>query len=168
MRDHPHYIWQLENENEELRPFLVRAARQWPEMIDEFWQRVREGRIEVLIAITDPRLSEVYPETIIRNMVLAREYFARRVPDYDQKVYNAVDLMCGSSQMPQILTKAGYRYFVFSRPVGPQFPFWRKGLDGTAHALRAEFLRLWGRRHVWSEGLWDGIFAGVAVSHWWR
>lgn len=131
MRDQPHYIWQLETENDELRPFLARAVRQWPEMVDEFWRRVREGRIEVITGITDPRLSEVYPETIIRNMVLGREYFARHGPGYDQKVYNAVDLMCGPTQMPQILTKAGYRYFVFSRPIGPQFPFWRKGLDGT-------------------------------------
>jgi alpha-mannosidase len=131
MRQYPSYTWQLENENEELAPFLKKAAKQWPGMIDEFWQRVREGRIEVIVAISDPRLTEVYPETIVRNIVLGKEYFRRHVPGIEQKVYNAVDLMCGSSQMPQILAQAGYRYFVFSRPCDKKVVFWRKGLDGT-------------------------------------
>ena len=131
MRDHPHYVWLLETENEELVPFLDKAAREWPEMIAEFWRRVREGRIEIIGAISNPRLTEVYPETLVRNLVLGREYFLRHAPDDALKVYNSVDLMCGPSQMPQIFTKAGYRYFMFSRPVGPQVVFWRKGLDGT-------------------------------------
>jgi hypothetical protein len=80
MRQYPGYVWQLENENEELAPFLKKAAKQWPGMIDEFWQRVREGRIEVIVAISDPRLTEVYPETIVRNMVLGKEYFRRHAP----------------------------------------------------------------------------------------
>jgi len=131
MRQYPSYTWQLENENEQLAPFLRKAAGQWPELIDEFWQRVREGRIEVIVAISDPRLTEVYPETIVRNMVLGKEYFRRHAPGIEQKVYNAVDLMCGSSQMPQILAQAGYRYFMFSRPCDKKVVFWRKGLDGT-------------------------------------
>jgi alpha-mannosidase len=139
MRDNPHYIWQLENENEQLRPFLAKAAREWPGMAEEFWQRVRQRRIEVIVAITNPRLTEIYPETTVRNLVLAHEYFARHVPGYRQEVYNSVDLMCGSSQMPQILSKAGFRYFMFSRPVGQQAVFWRKGLDGTRMLSAREF-----------------------------
>ena len=131
MRDHPHYVWLLETENEELRPFLERAKRQWPELIGEFWQRIREGRIEVIVGLSNPRLTEVYPETLVRNLVLGKEYFRRHAPGVAQKVYNAVDLMCGPSQMPQILAKAEYQYFMFSRPAGPQVVFWRKGLDGT-------------------------------------
>jgi len=56
MRRYPHYVWQLETENEELTPFLDQAGQKWPELIDEFWQRVREGRIEVIGAISAPRL----------------------------------------------------------------------------------------------------------------
>jgi len=54
-------------------------------------------------------------------------------------VYNAVDLMCGPSQMPQILAQAGFRYFMFSRPVGQQVVFWRRGLDGTRMLTAREF-----------------------------
>lgn len=131
MREHPQYVWLLENENEELAPFLDKAARQWPELIPEFWQRVREGRIEIVGAVSNPRLTEVYPETIIRNLVLGKHYFQHQAPGIPLEVYNSIDLMCGPSQMPQIFAKAGYRYFMFSRPVGPQAVFWRKGLDGT-------------------------------------
>ena len=63
MRKYPHYVWQLENENDELSPFLSKAGSQWPGMIDEFWRRVREGRIEVVNAISDPQLHMPYPET---------------------------------------------------------------------------------------------------------
>ena len=131
MRSHPHYVWLLETENEELRPFLAKARSEWPEMIDEFWQRVREGRIEVIVGVSNPRLTEIYPETMVRNLVLGKEYFRRHVPGLAQQVYNVVDLMCGPSQMPQILSQAEYRYFMFSRPVGPEVVFWCKGLDGT-------------------------------------
>jgi alpha-mannosidase len=139
MREHPHYRWLLENENEQLRPFLAKAAREWPGLVDEFWRRVREGRIEVIVAISNPRLTEVYPETLVRNLVLGHEYFARHVPGYEQRVYNAVDLMCGPSQMPQILAQAGFRYFMFSRPMGQQVVFWRRGLDGTRMLTAREF-----------------------------
>jgi len=131
MRSHPRYVWLLENEAEELAPFLDKAAREWPELVAEFWQRVREGRIEIVGAVSNPRLTEVYPETMVRNLVLGKEYFQRHAPRAALKVYNSIDLMCGPSQMPQILAKAGYRYFMFSRPVGPQVVFRREGLDGT-------------------------------------
>lgn len=131
MRKYPRYVWQLENENEELSAFLKKAKTEWPEMIDEFWKRVREGRIEVIVAISDPRLNEVYPETTVRNLVLGKQYFRQHAPGIKQPVYNAVDLMVGHSQMPQILAKAEYKYFMFSRPAAKKAVFWRTGLDGT-------------------------------------
>ncbi|MFV2065923.1 MAG: glycosyl hydrolase-related protein [Pirellulales bacterium] len=131
MRKHPGYVWQLETENEELAPFLAKARREWPGMEAEFWQRVREGRIEVNVAISDPRISEVYPETFVRNLVLGKQYFRRHAPGIRQEVYHAVDLMCGHSQVPQLLKQADYRYFLFSRPVREKRVFWRLGLDGT-------------------------------------
>jgi len=131
MRKYPRYVWQLENENEELSAFLKKAKVQWPEMIDEFWNRVREGRIEVIVAISDPRLNEVYPETTVRNLVLGKQYFRRHAPGIKQPAYHAVDLMVGHSQMPQILAKAEYKYFMFSRPAAKKAVFWRTGLDGT-------------------------------------
>ncbi len=131
MREHPDYVWQLENENDQLSPFLKKAGKEWPGLVDEFWRRVRQGRIEVIVGISNPRITEVYPETFVRNLVLGKQYYRRHVPGIQQKVYNATDVMCGHSQIPQILTGAGYRYFMFTRPMGPQVVFWRKGLDGT-------------------------------------
>lgn len=131
MRQYPHYVWQLETENEELAPFLEQAAQKWPELTGEFWQRVREGRIEVIGAISAPRLCEVYPETLVRNLVLGKQYFRSHAPGLEQPVFHAVDVMVGHSQMPQLLTQAEYRYFVFSRPCQQKRVFWRTGLDGT-------------------------------------
>jgi alpha-mannosidase len=131
MRDNPKLVWQLETVNEQLLPFLTKAEQQWPGMIDEFWQRVKEGRIEVVSGYSNPRLSEVYPELFVRSLVLGKEYFRRHVPGIRQDVFEAPDLMCGTSQVPQILSLAGYRYFMFTRPVSQQAVFWRKGLDGT-------------------------------------
>jgi alpha-mannosidase len=131
MRKNPKLVWQLETVNEQLLPFLVRARQQWPEMIDEFWQRVREGRIEVVSGYSNPRLSEVYPELFVRSLVLGKQYFRRHVPGIKQEVFEDPDLMCGTSQVPQILSLAGYRYFMFTRPCGQQAEFWRRGIDGT-------------------------------------
>jgi hypothetical protein len=131
MRKNPKLVWQLETVNEQLLPFLVKARQQWPEMIDEFWQRVREGRIEVVSAYSNPRLSEVYPELFVRSLVLGKEYFRGHVPGIRQDVLEVPDLMCGTSQVPQMLALADYRYFMFTRRVSQQCVFWRRGLDGT-------------------------------------
>ena len=131
MRANPKLVWQLETVNEQLQPFLDKAQREWPGLTDEFWQRVRQGRIEVVCGYSNPRLSEVYPELFVRNLVLGKEYFRRHVPGIRQPVLEVPDLMCGASQVPQIVSLAGYRYFMFTRPVSQQAVFWRKGLDGT-------------------------------------
>jgi hypothetical protein len=131
MRENPAYVWQVETVNEQLLPFLAKARDEWPELIGEFWNGVRQGRIEVVVGYSNPRISEVYPEIFVRNLVLGKEYFRRHAPGIRQPVYNAVDVMCGSSQVPQILAQADYRYFMFQRGGYPQVTFWRKGLDGT-------------------------------------
>jgi alpha-mannosidase len=131
MRENPDYVWQVENVNEQLLPFLAKARRDWPGLVDEFWQGVKQGRIEVVVGYSNPRISEVYPEIFVRNLVLGKQYFRRHAPGLRQPVYNAVDVMGGSSQMPQILQQADYRYFMFQRGGYPQVTFWRKGLDGS-------------------------------------
>lgn len=131
MQKNPKLVWQLETVNEQLLPFLAKARRQWPELIDEFWRRVKEGRIEVVCGYSNPRISEVYPELYVRSLVLGKEYFRRHVPGIRQDVLEAPDVMCGNSQVPQILALTDYRYFMFTRILGQEAVFWRKGLDGT-------------------------------------
>jgi len=91
MRTNPKLVWQLETVNEQLQPFLVKAQRDWPEMVDEFWQRVKEGRIEVVCGYSNPRLSEVYPELFVRSLVLGKQYFRRHVPGIRQDVLEVPD-----------------------------------------------------------------------------
>ena len=132
MRDYPNYVWQVEAPPNQLSPFFRMANEKWPGLIDEFWQGVRDGRIELGLPYNNPRVSEVYPEIFVRNMVVGKEYFRRHAPGIQQKVYNAADVMCGHSQMPQLLSLADYRYFMFARPDNQQqLTFWRRGLDGT-------------------------------------
>ena len=131
MREYPNYVWQLENVNQELLPFLARADQDWPGLADEFWQRVRQGRIEIVVGFSNPRISEVYPETFVRDLIFGKEYFRSQVPGIEQKLYSAIDVMNGHTQMPQLLTQAEFQYFEFQRKNGPQRVFWYKGLDGT-------------------------------------
>ena len=131
MRRHPHYIFQLETKLQQLDPFLKWAGEHDAHLIDELKLRLGEGRLEVVCALSNPRISEVYPETIIRNMAMGRAYFKNLAPEYEQKVYNAVDLMPGCSQMPQICRLAGYSYYMFTRPQGRQVVFNWVGLDGS-------------------------------------
>ena len=69
MRQYPHYVWQLETENEELAPFLERAAQKWPELVDEFWQRVREGVYERRGGDDDAGQAGAVPEWLGREGV---------------------------------------------------------------------------------------------------
>lgn len=131
MREYPDYVCQMETGNEQILPFLAKARRDWPGLEEEFWQRVREGRIEIIVGYSNPRISEIYPETFIRNLVLGKEYFRRQAPGLQQKVYSTIDVMSGHSQMPQLLSQADYRYYEFQRKDGPQRAFWYQGLDGT-------------------------------------
>lgn len=72
LRRYPHYIFQLETKNEMLDPFMKWAGRHAPKLIDELKEHLNSGRVEVVCALSNPRLSEVYPEAIVRNMVLGR------------------------------------------------------------------------------------------------
>ncbi len=131
MREYPDYVCQMETVNEQILPFLAKVQRDWPGLAEEFWQRVREGRIEIIVGYSNPRISEIYPETFVRNLVLGKEYFRRHAPGLQQKVYSTIDVMSGHSQMPQLLSQADYPYYEFQRKDGPQRTFWYTGLDGT-------------------------------------
>ena len=150
MRQYPQYVWQLETVNEQLLPFLAKAEKDWPELVDEFWRRVKEGRIEPILGYSNPRPSEVYPELWVRKLVLGKEYFRRHVPGLPQKVYNGMDVMCGSSQMPQMLALADYRYFMFARPCRPAGDVLAERARRHAYAHRAELLRRQRSRRVWN------------------
>ncbi|MBT3381128.1 MAG: hypothetical protein HN742_38890 [Lentisphaerae bacterium] len=131
MREHPTYCFQLETKLQQLDPFFDWARRNDPSRIEELKGRIAEGRMEVICALSNPRISEVYGETLVRNMVLGRRFVQELVPGYRQAVYDAVDVMPGCSQIPQLCVLGGYRYYVFTRPMGRQVIFHWRGLDGS-------------------------------------
>jgi Alpha-mannosidase len=134
MKENPDYTWMTDNINHILEPFF----KYCPARIDEFRQRVMEGRIELTNGIISlVRSTQAGDEAFIRNIVLGKNYCAGMFPGVDIDVYNNVDVAVGHSQLPQVLKLAGYKYFWCWRPQGAMdykgIPgqFWWRGLDGT-------------------------------------
>ena len=71
---------------------------------DEFWQRVKEGRIEITNGImTLIRPTMTGDETFIRNIILGNEYMNSIIPGFKSQVFHNVDVSIGHSQLPQML-----------------------------------------------------------------
>src|SRR5260370_41926004 len=76
-------------------------------------------------------------ESQIRDIVIGRRLFRRLAPGANLDVMTHNDVTPGSSQMPQILTKGGYRYYRLHRPdealtaEGVPRDFVWIGLDGS-------------------------------------
>ena len=128
MQRDPDYKWFLDTAFEELSPF----ARRCPERMPELRKRAQEGRIEVApTVISNPTAESIGSETFVRNMVYGRRYF-ERVLGATSQVHTCIDLMPGHSQIPQLISKGGYKYHRFTRPLRTDLvDFYWEGLDGT-------------------------------------
>jgi len=134
LRENPDFRWFMDTQNEELQCFLDRS----PDRVPELKKRVQEGKIGVsggTIANQHPHWME--GEAFIWNMVLGRRYFQREFPGVDLSAMTLYDVTPGYSQVPQLLSKGGYRYFRTYRPEGalnakgiPRQFLW-EGLDGS-------------------------------------
>jgi hypothetical protein len=131
MRSRPGYIYQVESWQQQLKPFFELSRKDGPGLTKDFKKYLRAGQIELTGALSNPRLSEIWPETFVRNLTLGRKLFNSLAPGVKQDVLNSVDVMAGPSQTPQILKLAGYSYYLFTRPMGRQVVFTWRGLDGT-------------------------------------
>ena len=126
----------IDNINEFLDPVWERLTVGERE---EFRRRVREGRIGVALAgIANGRSTHIGDETFIRNLVMGRQHFAELLPQADLGVFQSVDISIGHSQLPQILTQAGFDAYRAWRPEGamdagsvPRQFLWQ-GLDGSS------------------------------------
>ena len=134
LQAYPEFRFYIDTENEELRPFLDR----YPERVEEFKQRVREGKIAVCGGtICNQHPGWMEGETFIRDMILGRRFFRELVPGLNQEVLAHIDCMPGYSQVPQLANKAGYKYFRYTRPIAAQttekvpHEFVWVGLDGS-------------------------------------
>ena len=134
MRRDPEFMYFFDTASEFYEP----VARKLGKRLKELKERVREGRVRIVSAqVANCRPNQVGDETYLRNLQIGRAFFEAELPPTDLSLFHSVDIAIGHSQMPQILTLAGFKYYRAWRPHGPlnakgiphQF-FW-EGLDGS-------------------------------------
>lgn len=117
---------------------IDRTAELKPEILAELKQLSEQGRVGIAagtVANNDNPFNE--PEAVIRNMTLGRKYFEREFPSANLDTACFIDIHPGHTQMPQLLRKAGYSYYRFTRPIwaldrkGYKREFVWEGLDGS-------------------------------------
>ena len=121
---------------------IDRTAELKPDVLAELKRFSKQGRVGIAagsVANNDNPFNE--PEAVIRNMTLGRKFFKREFPDAKLDVACFIDIHPGHTQMPQILRKAGYSYYRFTRPIwaldrkGYKREFTWEGLDGSEVTL---------------------------------
>ena len=133
LRAHGDFRFYVETWNEQFETFLARFAERVPEMK----RAVQSGRIGIAGAYSNQHPGWMEQESVVRDMVLGRRLFSEFAPGVNLDVMSHIDVTPGPSQMPQLLTKAGYRYYRLHRPEEgmnaddlPRDFVW-VGLDGT-------------------------------------
>ena len=90
----------------------------YPDLLGELKQRVSEGRWGVAAgSFCNPDTPFMEAEAVIRNLVLGRRHFETTFPGVNLEVAVFNDIHPGYSQIPQLLRKAGYRFYRITRPV---------------------------------------------------
>ena len=129
------YKWYMDCFCTEIGPLLERR----PDLIPKIRKFVQRGDIQIAGGYANVRPNMVGEEAYIRNMVIGREEFLRYFPEAEIIVQGeAVDTALGHPQIPQLISKAGFRYYRAGRPYevmekkGLERAFFWEGLDGTA------------------------------------
>lgn len=137
MQRDPEFMYFLDTASEFYEPLARRLGPRLPEL----HERVREGRVRIVSAqVANCRPTQVGDETYLRNLQLGRAFFESELPSTDFSCFHSVDVAIGHSQMPQILSQAGFRYYRAWRPHsamnvrGVPHQFVWEGLDGS-HVL---------------------------------
>lgn len=138
MRDYPDFVFTRADA----------ATYQWiedacPEMFEEIREFVKEGRWSIVGGWWEqPDCNIPCGESFVRHELYGKRYFLDRF-GLDISVGYNVDSFGHSAGLPQILAKAGIKYYVFMRPGPhekdlPDSVFWWEGPDGSrvmAHRL---------------------------------
>jgi alpha-mannosidase len=117
------------------------ATYRWVETMDprlfaEIRARIAEGRWEIVNGwIEQPDCNIPSTESLARHCLYGKGYFADRF-GVDVRIGYNVDTFGHTGGQPQILTRAGYGYYVFMRPglherPGTPLLFWWEGPDGS-------------------------------------
>jgi alpha-mannosidase len=133
LKSTPGFRFYIETWNEQMETFLARR----PDRISEMQQALNTGQIAVCGATTNQHPGWMEAESLVRDLIIGRRLFHEFASEVNLDVMVKPDVTPGSSQMPQILKKAGYRYFGIDRPDDgltqngfPRHFVW-KGLDGS-------------------------------------
>lgn len=134
MRKDIGYKWYMDCFCTEIAPLLDRR----PELVPELRSYVARGDIQIAGNFANVRPNMVGDEAYVRNMILGRKCFHEIFPEAEMIVYgDAVDVALGHPQIPQLISKGGYRYYRAGRPYevlekkGMKREFFWEGLDGT-------------------------------------
>jgi alpha-mannosidase len=140
MRKHPEYRYIIDS------AMAVEYFRlNYPDMMDELKQRVREKRIELMGGmVVAPDTMLPGGETLARQFLYGMGYF-RDVFGVEPTTGFLIDSFSMTPQLPQFLAKAGLQQFVFCRgAIRRNLPqeFWWKAPDGSkvlAHWMRINY-----------------------------
>ncbi len=128
------YKWYMDCFRTEIQPVLERK----PELLARIQKHVQEGDIQIAGSFANVRPNLVGDEAYIRNMVIGRKKFQACFPGAEIIVHgDGVDVAPGHPQIPQLISKAGYKYLRAGRPYevlekkGLKREFYWQGLDGS-------------------------------------
>ena len=152
LREQPEHCFNFDEELA-IRPLVDRH----PEYLDELRQRVRDGVIEIKGIVTAGELTMPLGESMIRQMTEGEQLISRLLgmTIRPSMLWN-VDNYGINLQMPQILVKAGRKYF----NVGEYTRVWPQHQDQADREKRMAEIpfsnrRAWDEPEFWLEGL-DG------------
>ena len=134
LRDDDSFRWYFDNVACQFSAFAAHC----PDRIPELRERIAAGQIAVCGGYSNVRPHMVGDESFVRNLAIGRQFWSEIFPEADLSVHgDAIDVATGHSQLPQLLTQAGYRYLRIWRPYGalslkgiPNEFVWR-GADGS-------------------------------------
>ncbi len=112
---------------------IEEIERRNPLLFQKITRLIKAGKIEIAdgeYLMADTMIPN--GETLVREILFGKRYVKEKF-GIDVPVMWAADSFGYNAQLPQILTKAGYKYFAFRRGVDRAKPseFWWEGLDGT-------------------------------------
>ena len=128
-----------------IQPFL----KKFPELHESLRRMVKDGKIELVCGMYSmPDANIPSGEFLVRQFLFGKRFVKEKF---------GVDVQCGwmvdsfghPNQLPQILRKSGFKYYVFGRGAQPQqvqTEFYWEGLDGSkilTHWLAGTYLAGW-------------------------
>ena len=167
IRNNPDFKWVLDNVY-----VLRRFLRDFPELREAVRASYREGKLEISPPTVAISPFYIDGESLIRGVLLGKEFFKKALGrDVKTEVFIAFDVTCHHPQLPQILNKLGFKYYIPGRPgeevyeqKGFPIEFIWEGLDGS-RVYCNRFSYGWGwvelrdilAKKIWTEGAKEAV-----------